>query len=79
MGLLFIPQAIYEYGEPWWNDTDRVKLKNSEKPVPEPLYPPQMSHGLMDLCDERMVTNCLSHGTAYSILSQHNKYHEGVM
>jgi hypothetical protein len=30
MGLLFIPQ-IYEYGDPMWNDTDRGKLKNSEK------------------------------------------------
>jgi hypothetical protein len=24
-------QMIYEYGEPWWNDIDRGKLKNSEK------------------------------------------------
>jgi hypothetical protein len=32
-GLLFIPQ-IYEYGEPWWNDTDR-KLKNSERNLPQ--------------------------------------------
>jgi hypothetical protein len=31
MGLLFILQMIYEYGEPWWNDTDRGKQKNSEK------------------------------------------------
>jgi hypothetical protein len=22
-GLLFIPQAIYEHGEPRWNDIDR--------------------------------------------------------
>jgi hypothetical protein len=26
MGLLFIPQMIYEHGEPWWNDIDRGKL-----------------------------------------------------
>jgi hypothetical protein len=26
MGLLFILQAIYKHGEPWWNDTDRGKL-----------------------------------------------------
>jgi hypothetical protein len=26
MGLLFIPQEIYEHGEPWWNDIDRGKL-----------------------------------------------------
>jgi hypothetical protein len=26
-GLLFIPQVIYEYGEPWWDDNDgRGKL-----------------------------------------------------
>jgi hypothetical protein len=31
MGLLFIPQIIYEYGEPWWNYTDREKLKSSDK------------------------------------------------
>jgi hypothetical protein len=31
MGLLVIPQIIYENGEPWWNDTDKEKLKNSEK------------------------------------------------
>jgi hypothetical protein len=24
--LLFIPQVIYEHGEPWWNDVDRGKL-----------------------------------------------------
>jgi hypothetical protein len=29
--ILFIPQMIYEYGEPWWNDIDRRKPKNSEK------------------------------------------------
>jgi hypothetical protein len=23
VGLLFIPQMIYEYGEPGWNDIDR--------------------------------------------------------
>jgi hypothetical protein len=25
MGLLFVPQAIYEHGE-WWNDVDRGEL-----------------------------------------------------
>jgi hypothetical protein len=28
---MFIPQVIYEYEEPWRNDTDRGKLKNSDK------------------------------------------------
>jgi len=27
--LLFIPQMRYEHGEPWWNDTDRVKAMQS--------------------------------------------------
>jgi len=32
--------------EHWWNDTDSGKPKNSEKNIPVPLYPPQMSRGL---------------------------------
>jgi hypothetical protein len=40
-----------------------------KKPVPVPLCPPQISHGLdlgpnPDLRGERPATNCLSHGTA---------------
>ena len=40
-----------------------------EKPVPVPLCPPQISHGLdlgshPGLCGERPATNRLSHGTA---------------
>jgi hypothetical protein len=31
MGILFIPQAICEYGETQWNDIDGEKPKNSEK------------------------------------------------
>jgi hypothetical protein len=23
---LFIPQVIYEYGKPWWNDIDKEKF-----------------------------------------------------
>jgi hypothetical protein len=34
-GPLFIPQMIYESGEPQWNDTDRGKPKNSEKNLPQ--------------------------------------------
>jgi hypothetical protein len=45
--LLFIPQVIYEYGEPpWWNDIDRGTEELGEKPVPVPLCPPQFAHGL---------------------------------
>jgi hypothetical protein len=47
MGLLFIPQMMYEHGEPCWNNIDRWKLKKlGEKPVPVPLCSPQISHGL---------------------------------
>jgi hypothetical protein len=46
-GLLFIPQVIYEYGEQWWNDTDSGKPNNWEKPVPVPLCPPKIPHGLI--------------------------------
>jgi hypothetical protein len=42
------------YVEPRWNDIDRGKQKNSEgkteefgeKPVPVPLRPPQIPHGM---------------------------------
>jgi hypothetical protein len=30
-GLLFVPQMIYEYGEPRWGDIEREKSKNLEK------------------------------------------------
>jgi hypothetical protein len=30
-GLLFIPHAIYEYGDPRWNDIDSGKQRNSGK------------------------------------------------
>jgi hypothetical protein len=37
----------YEFGERRWNDTDRGKTeKLEEKPVPVPLCPPQIPHGL---------------------------------
>jgi hypothetical protein len=29
-GLFFIPQVIYEYRDPRWNDTDRKKPKNEK-------------------------------------------------
>jgi hypothetical protein len=37
VGLLFIPQVTYEYGETWWNDIDRKTDKLGGKPVPVPL------------------------------------------
>jgi hypothetical protein len=68
MGPLFIPWVIYEYGEPWWNDSDRGNPKNLEKkPVTVPLCPPQIAHGTdpgvnMGLCSERPAAYHLSHG-----------------
>jgi hypothetical protein len=63
-GLLFTLQVIYEYGEPWWNDVDRTKPKNSEEAlyhfvlqIPKPGAKPGLR------C-ERPATNRLSYGTA---------------
>jgi hypothetical protein len=44
-GLLFIPQLIYEYGEPRWNDTDRGNRRTRRKPVTVQLCPQHISHG----------------------------------
>jgi hypothetical protein len=30
-GTIVHPQVIYEYGEPWWDDIDGGKPKNSDK------------------------------------------------
>jgi hypothetical protein len=57
---LFIPQVIYEYGEPGWNDTDRAK------PVPKPLCP-QVPRGMAVLRGEKLATNHLSHMNALLI------------
>jgi hypothetical protein len=43
-GILFIAQAMYEYGEPWWNDVDRGKLKNYETNFPQCLFVRHKSH-----------------------------------
>jgi hypothetical protein len=46
--LFLIPQVIYEYREPRWNDTDRrtEELGGGGNPVPVPLWPPQISHDM---------------------------------
>jgi hypothetical protein len=41
--LLFTPQMVYDYGQPWWNDTDRVKPENSRKNLSQCQ---SVSHGL---------------------------------
>jgi hypothetical protein len=46
MGIFFISQMVYESGEPWWNDIDRKTEELGEKPVPVPLCPQQIPHGL---------------------------------
>jgi hypothetical protein len=46
--LLFISQMTYEYGEQRWNYTGRGKTEELEgKPVPVPLWPPQIPRGLV--------------------------------
>jgi hypothetical protein len=42
--LLFIPQMIYEYGEPWWNDIDRRKPKISEQILSQYHFVHHKSH-----------------------------------
>jgi hypothetical protein len=57
---------MYEYAEPWQNDIDRRKLKNSERkncPIftlstTNPTWTELSLHGV------RLATNCLSYGTA---------------
>jgi hypothetical protein len=44
MGLLFIVQKIYEYGELQWNDADRTKLKNSERTLSQFHFVHHKSH-----------------------------------
>jgi hypothetical protein len=68
MSLLFIPQVIYEHGEPWWNDTDKGQQKNTEKNLSKCHFFHQTFHpnANPDLRGERPGTNRLSHGTAQS-------------
>jgi hypothetical protein len=55
-----------------WNEIGRENRQLGEKPVPLPLCPPQISHGLdlgsnPGLRGERPATNRLSHGTAMAL------------
>jgi hypothetical protein len=60
----------------WQGKTEELR----EKPVPVPLCPPQIPHGLNralnpGLCGERPATNDLSHGTAHTSLTSQSKLH----
>jgi hypothetical protein len=41
MCLFFTPQIIYQYGEPWWNDTEGKTEEIWEKPIP--VCPPAIT------------------------------------
>jgi hypothetical protein len=43
-GLLFIPQMIYDYGEPRWNNTDRGNRKNSDRTLSQCHFIHHKSH-----------------------------------
>jgi hypothetical protein len=70
---LFIPQVTYEYGEQWWNYTDRGKLKTSEKNLSQchlsTTNPTWSDLGANpSLHKENPATNHLSHGMAPPVI-----------
>jgi hypothetical protein len=71
VGLLFIPQAMYEYEESRWKDTGenrrtlRKTCPSATLSTTNPIWTgPGANPGLRD---EKPATNCLSHGTAVSL------------
>jgi hypothetical protein len=67
---LFIPQVIYEYEEPWWNDIDRGNRRTLRKTcqssilsTTKPTWTDKDAN--LGLHGEKSVTNCLSCGTPY--------------
>jgi hypothetical protein len=71
---LFIPQTIYEHGEPRWNDIDRGKRRKSEKNRSSTTFPttnstwtdPGVKPGLHG---ERLATSRLSYGHKLTLLT----------
>jgi hypothetical protein len=61
---------IYEYGESWWNDTDREKPNNAERNLfsvtVSTTNPTWTDPGVnLGLHVEGWATDCLSHGMAH--------------
>jgi hypothetical protein len=68
MSLLFIPQVIYEYGEPRWNDINGKTKELGGKTSSHCHFVDHKSHidpgTNPSFHGERPATNCLSHGMA---------------
>jgi hypothetical protein len=63
-----------------WNENFKVKRSTRRKPVPVPLYPPQIPHEVTwdtGCRGGKSATNRLSYGTAllWSLLMQHMQFH----
>jgi hypothetical protein len=76
MGLVLILQVMYEYREPKWNDIDRKNQRTRRKTCPSATLSttnPTWSDLATNpgLRGERLVTNCMSNGTAlnYTLIS----------
>jgi hypothetical protein len=73
MGLLFIPQMIYQYGEPQCNDINKENWRTQSKTCPtatlSTINPTWTDPGMnLGLHGERPETNHLSHDTAGSFV-----------
>jgi hypothetical protein len=63
--LLFIPQMLFEYGEPHAMILTEKTKELREKPVPVPFFLPKIPHVLTWMWTQAyMVTNCLNYGMA---------------